>query len=131
MRFSSILVLSVGLALAQQPRYNDGPYVFEYDSKQYVLYASGDAHNLETHMMQMDPPARSFKVFVNDEVIDAFDVHVHTPAKEVDQYQDPEKLVAISDIEGNFTAFRKLLMAANVMNEKAEWIYGEGHLVLL
>jgi hypothetical protein len=125
------MVLSVGIALAQQPRYTDGPYVFESDTKQYVSYASGDAHNLETHMLQMDPPASSFKVFVNDEVIDTFDVHIHTPAKEVDQYQEPEKLVAISDIEGNFTAFRKLLMVANVMNEKAEWIYGKGHLVLL
>jgi hypothetical protein len=36
----------------------------------------------------------------------------------------------ISDIEGNFDAFRKLLLAGKVMDEKFEWTFGDGHLVL-
>jgi 3',5'-cyclic AMP phosphodiesterase CpdA len=36
----------------------------------------------------------------------------------------------ISDIEGNFGAFRKLLQAAGVINDRFEWTFGDGHLVL-
>jgi len=45
-------------------------------------------------------------------------------------YPEPDSLIAISDIEGEFGAFRKLLIANNVINEDYEWTFGTGHLVL-
>lgn len=50
-----------------------------------------------------------------------------TPA----EFPSPEKLLAISDIEGNFYAFANLLKGNNVINEDYEWTYGKGHLVLV
>ncbi len=44
-------------------------------------------------------------------------------------YQKPEKLLALSDIEGNFEAFRKLLQANGVMDNGYNWTFGKGHLV--
>lgn len=44
-------------------------------------------------------------------------------------YEMPEKLIAISDIEGEFNAFRSFLIANGVMNEKYKWTFGKGHLV--
>ena len=41
----------------------------------------------------------------------------------------PEKLIAISDIEGEFEAFKQFLIANGVMNAKYQWKYGKGHLV--
>jgi len=46
-------------------------------------------------------------------------------------YAEPEKLVALSDLEGNFYALKKLLLGAKIMNDKYEWIFGKGHLVLI
>lgn len=39
-------------------------------------------------------------------------------------------MLVISDIEGNFTALRKLLQAAHVINENFDWTFGKAHLVL-
>ena len=44
-------------------------------------------------------------------------------------YPMPEKLIAISDIEGEFEVFRSFLIANGVMNEKYKWTFGKGHLV--
>ena len=53
----------------------------------------------------------------------------HKPSPAI--YPSPEKLLAISDIEGNFEAFANLLQGNEVVNEKFEWTYGKGHLVLV
>ncbi len=45
-------------------------------------------------------------------------------------YEMPEKLIAVSDIEGNFTAFRDFLINNQVINSDNQWIFGSGHLVL-
>ncbi len=46
-------------------------------------------------------------------------------------YADAERLLVISDIEGNFRAFKELLRVAGVIDPNLRWTYGEGHLVLL
>ncbi len=46
-------------------------------------------------------------------------------------YKQPEKLFAISDIEGHFEAFEKTLQGNRLIDENLDWIYGEGHLVLV
>lgn len=125
------MLMGFGAAFAQQPRYTDGPYVFNTNDQQYVLYASGTAHKLTPHMMQMEPPTDRFTVYVDDPVIDSFEVRIHAPKPTVSVYEEPSKLFAVSDIEGNFEAFRKLLIAGDVINEKAAWTFGTGHLVLV
>ena len=45
-------------------------------------------------------------------------------------FEMPEKLIAVSDIEGNFVAFRDFLINNKVINSNNQWIYGRGHLVL-
>jgi hypothetical protein len=41
------------------------------------------------------------------------------------------KLLALSDIEGNFAAFRELLQVNAVMDENFDWTFGNGQLVLI
>jgi hypothetical protein len=41
----------------------------------------------------------------------------------------PNRLFVLSDIEGNFEAFRKLLQANKIIDEKFNWIFGKGYLV--
>lgn len=47
------------------------------------------------------------------------------------EYDAADSLVAISDIEGDFHAFKNLLTANNVMSNDYRWTFGTGHLVLL
>ena len=47
------------------------------------------------------------------------------------QYPAPEKLLAVSDIEGNFDGFAQLLRGAGVVNTQLAWQFGRGHLVLV
>jgi hypothetical protein len=47
------------------------------------------------------------------------------------EYPKAEKLIAISDIEGNFEAFRRFLTSQKVIDEQYNWIFGKGHLVLV
>ena len=45
------------------------------------------------------------------------------------EYPKVEKLLAVSDIEGNFGSFRNFLISHKVIDEKYNWIFGKGHLV--
>ncbi|MEI6408296.1 MAG: metallophosphoesterase [Bacteroidota bacterium] len=48
-----------------------------------------------------------------------------------DDYPMPEKMIVLSDIEGDFPAFKTMLMGAKVINRDFDWIFGKGHLVLV
>ena len=41
-----------------------------------------------------------------------------------------DKIFILSDIEANFKAFRELLQANKIIDDKYNWLFGEGHLVL-
>lgn len=45
-------------------------------------------------------------------------------------YEMPAKILLLSDIEGGFSSFRKLLIVNEVVDANLDWAYGEGHLVL-
>ncbi len=47
------------------------------------------------------------------------------------EYTMPDKLFAVSDIEGNFYAFNKLLRANGIIDDNQNWTFGMGHLVLV
>jgi len=46
-------------------------------------------------------------------------------------YQDGEPIVAISDIESGFGAFRQFLVTHGVADLQLNWTFGQGHLVLV
>ncbi|MDO6598133.1 metallophosphoesterase [Oceanihabitans sp. 2_MG-2023] len=102
---------------------NDGPYIIN-DSIYYI--------NKENKLT-----ARSFfkrdsiLVRVNNVEEDAFFVTLekeYTLPKTI--YSLPEKMIVISDIEGNYNAFASFLIANNVIDKNHNWIFNDGHLVL-
>ena len=46
-------------------------------------------------------------------------------------YELPEKMVVISDIEGKYDAFASFLFSNKVIDENHNWIFEKGHLVLV
>ncbi len=49
---------------------------------------------------------------------------------EPDSYGKVDRIIAFSDIEGEFDAFRNLLIANSVIDSSYHWIFGNGHLVI-
>jgi hypothetical protein len=66
-----------------------------------------------------DEPGKTFAVKLKPEL--------QTEKTEVSKVN---KLFILSDIEGNFGAFRRLLQANNVIDSDFNWTFGNGHLVL-
>jgi len=63
---------------------------------------------------------------------DRFSFRLHdTLEVEPDTYSLPAKMLVLSDIEGDFEAFKMMLVGAKVMDSKFHWTYGDGHLVLV
>jgi hypothetical protein len=62
----------------------------------------------------------------------AFGVPLRAPAAvPATSYPAPERLLTISDIEGNFKGFQQLLRGAGVADARLHWSFGQGHLVLV
>jgi Calcineurin-like phosphoesterase len=51
--------------------------------------------------------------------------------QEPDVYAQPDRMLVISDIEGNFQTFKLLLFGAGVLDKDFKWVFGKGHVVLL
>lgn len=47
------------------------------------------------------------------------------------RYAASSKILALSDIEGNFKALKTMLLGAGVIDQQFNWTYGDGRLVLL
>ena len=112
----------------------DGPYVHYKHDKifvDYIIINNGKAtvRTVTTPLQQKDSvtlnvatdkPSQSFQVKLKKEL-----------TVEKSEYPKATRLLVLSDIEGNFDAFRKLLLAANVIDEDLNWKFGDGQLVLV
>lgn len=104
---------------------SDGPYVV-YSSGKAVIkkVANGLASESAVKDGKIDvafaeKPEWNFSVPLKNEL-----------KNEASTFPQPEKLFVVSDIEGAFEGFRKLLITGGVMDEKYNWTYGKGHLVI-
>jgi hypothetical protein len=50
---------------------------------------------------------------------------------ELSEYPSPKKTFVVSDIEGNFTAFCKLLIKGKVIDRHLKWTFEDNHLVIV
>jgi len=110
----------------------DGPYVFYIKGK--VIVKSVQAVNSTYKMVKQEYDSRA-DVPPLTCVIDKkrkFIINLHETIEPTPStYPQPEKLFAISDIEGNFHGFAKTLVGNGVINSDFNWTYGDGHLVLV
>jgi cytochrome oxidase Cu insertion factor (SCO1/SenC/PrrC family) len=110
----------------------DGPYVL-YKGEQ-VITKSVEVNDAQKPMVK--------EAAVNGKEMGLLSVRTDIPGKtfavklkdsltiEPSVFQLPSKVLALSDIEGEFQAFRELLQANGVIDDNFNWIFGNGHLVL-
>jgi hypothetical protein len=102
----------------------DGPYVLH----------NGDAttaYSIDSVKVIVVPvDSKSQKLFVQTDLNRTFQVSLQRSVDvQPSVYPAVDKLLAFSDIEGNFDAFRKLLVKNGVIDENFNWMFGKGHLV--
>lgn len=112
----------------------DGPYVFyKNDSTLNVNYIRGnqdDGFYLEQKDYAVNSKISGFSYFPLDSTSFEFSLksNFQNPAS---SYDDNNSILAISDIESGFATFRDFLINNNVIDQKLNWIFGTGHLVLI
>ena len=112
----------------------DGPYV-QYKGEQvfvnYIMDSNGTkiVKTDSIGLQQLD--SLSLKV-MTDIPGKSFQVRLKKKLKgEKSEFSRVKNMLVLSDIEGNFAAFRKLLQANKVIDEDFNWKFGDGNLVLV
>jgi len=105
---------------------SDGPYVFwESDSLARVASFCGRAPKATTvsasDTLRFEDPCTPSDTY-------AFPATPPTP--DPAEYEGASRIFAVSDVEGHYDRFVNLLQAAGVVDDKAQWAWGDGHLVL-
>lgn len=121
----------------------DGPYIFINETVAEAFNIYTDGNNKSISIVKNDIPLRKLlthpftcHIDATEDVgnISQFSFHLRRPEtfnQNPHQYEQPEKLVAVSDIEGNFYALQSLLLSHKIMDENCNWIFGQNHVVIL
>ena len=116
-----------------EPTTIDGPYVLYSNDSVFVNYIENNSgvKSVKTDakptsmksgitlQVNTDMPGKTFSVQLKQKL-----------SEEKSEYKGVKKMLVISDIEGNFEAFRKLLQGNQVIDENFNWTFGKDHLVL-
>ncbi len=111
----------------------DGPYVLYRNDQVVVKYVfdNGGTKSVKTDSMPLSQRSGISLVVGTDEPGKTFSVPLKKELEnEKTEYPGVTKQFILSDIEGNFRAFRKLLQGNGVIDENFNWTFGNGHLVL-
>ena len=118
----------IELLKKKQAQVNDGPYVFFDRDSVKISYIN--VHGVFT---EKSVTKKVNTVTANtDQYPKTFTIQLKSSLQvEPTVYDKPEKQLVLSDIEGNFDAFRKLLKSNGVIDNEYNWAFGKGHLVFL
>jgi len=113
----------------------DGPYIFKarkkYNAISIVKDKDGNYYKEHQSIEKTKNPFLAVCRNSDGDTLFQFEIYPKFKPEHENIFKDVSKIVAISDIEGNFEEFKNLLLASKVINESYEWIFGDGHLVLL
>ncbi|MDO4881236.1 MAG: metallophosphoesterase [Capnocytophaga sp.] len=110
----------------------DGPYIF-YSEENTTIKQITQKNNspfVASQTFTKSIKGKKLKSYLSKDHFFSFKVKKELK-NEPSKYPMPDKLIAISDIEGNYQAFEQFLIHNKVMNKRYKWTYGKGHLVLL
>ncbi|HHL52585.1 MAG TPA: hypothetical protein ENJ39_04355 [Flammeovirgaceae bacterium] len=112
---------------------NEGPFIFEKDSVYLINYIKGNKINgyyLKQYIENLDADFSVKCYYYLDSTDFSFKLNKNLQNEKF-LYESPEKIIAVSDIESDYKAFRNFLRANNVVDENLNWVFGKGHLVLI
>ncbi|SFN88358.1 Thiol-disulfide isomerase or thioredoxin [Chitinophaga sp. YR627] len=117
----------VGLIKEQLVFRKDGPYVFGNADTLKSYRLNGDSVFFDSYLKKSGERLRLLpdvsKLEFDISLMDSYE-------DEPSVFEKPDKIVVMSDIEGNYTAFKKLLLSNGIIDSSFNWTFGRGHLVL-
>ncbi len=106
----------------------EGPHIqWQDDSSAVVLYFCGD-QVLKQVLQAAD--TLEFHGLCEDSVTQYL-IPLEDPQIEPDAFEGVSKILAVSDIHGEYAVLVDLLVASEVIDDYLHWIWGDGHLVFL
>jgi hypothetical protein len=118
-----LIVISFTLFTSEIETLNDGPYVFISET------------GFEVHTVINDKPKKEYKELPVSFMVQPYGFKVNITEEEClpepYEYTDVEEMLILSDIHGQFPSFVKLLKNGNVIDDRYNWIFGRGHLVIV
>jgi len=112
-----------------KPEYQDGPYIFMEDSKLVAKWLEKNALQTKTLEFEEGTPL-SLSPF-QEFTLSAEDLkHLPEKPKKV-HFETEAKVAALSDVHGQYDVTIKLLQANKIIDEENNWIWGDGHLVIV
>jgi hypothetical protein len=117
-----------------EPTTIDGPYVLYRNDSVFIKYIEDNSGTRSVKTDSMPVSMRnSINLQINTDVPGkTFNVQLKQKlSEEKSEYKGIKKMLVMSDIEGNFGAFRKLLQGNGVIDENFNWTFGKDHLVLV
>jgi hypothetical protein len=106
----------------------DGPHIFRNTNE--ILYVKGIKNKFRIVRQQFSTLPDSLTCYVSAN--DSFRFKLQTDYKgDSSVYPMPQSMFVLSDIEGNFAAFKGLLVGNKITDSNLNWIYGNGHMVLI
>ncbi len=121
--------------LAQnQISFNDGPYVF-YRKDSIIIKSlirlNGQVSVDRKSYHISEKASVTLPIVFSENKIYNFSVKLK-PAivNEPCEFTKPDKIIALSDVEGEFEGFVELMIANKVINSNYEWTFGKGHLII-
>jgi hypothetical protein len=113
----------------------DGPYVLYRNDSMIIHYidsSAGAVPMLRTLPYKASHRENLILKIRTDEPGKFFEVKLKKKlTNEKSNFSKPKVMLALSDIEGNFAAFRNLLQGNGVIDNNFNWTFGKGHLVLI
>lgn len=127
------ILFSIALHAQTEIRQWDGPYVLYKgdDIAIHTVYREGDHFTAKTDNLPLSKKQDVKLIVGTDDPHTFFEVKLkNTITNEPPETRKASKQFILSDIEGNFGAFRKLLQAGGVIDSALHWSFGNGHLIL-
>ncbi|MBS1663765.1 MAG: metallophosphoesterase [Bacteroidetes bacterium] len=129
MRLILLFLLGVTFCASAQTL-DDGPYVF-YKGDSIEVLSVNDGVLRRSAFLPTPDYRLELPVNFREHTEWNFTVNLQDSLRvEPSEFPQPEKMLVLSDVEGEFEAFRKLMIANDVMNEQYQWTFGKGHLVI-
>lgn len=112
--------------------YSDGPYILAREDSTLIIFQNPDYTFDSLKISNVDIEHVQFQCNFDSINCPPLTFHLNQDMIETnDSVSLPEKLLAISDIEGNFEKYYQLLISNNVIDTNYNWIFGNGHLVIV
>ncbi len=112
----------------------EGPHIMytDFGIESTLVRIDGRKFELQKKKLDFDLIESEYFTVSLPHVNEAFSFQVNL-SHEIpsDIYKQKSKILAISDVEGDFDYLKNILRANKVIDENFQWIFGAGHLVIL